>query len=236
MVRFRKKQGQVMTITRLVTALSRERIQPYQDYIKRHIPSALPAEISQKALDLYIWNIQISSALFEIISFYEVTLRNKVFNVIDKNQHFSIQNHGFLKSLPTKVREKFHYVITQIKAENKPVSNHLIVSRLSFSVWNSILIKHMSNPNSHLYKHRKEVFGSYVKNVDYWIKKLISINSETNNIRNRICHHEHLLNKNIVCSHLKMLVILKKLDNNIFSVVRKHQRVTENLRNLNSII
>lgn len=84
MVRFRKKQGQVMTITRLVTALSRERIQPYQDHIKKHIPSALPADISKKALDLYIWNIQISAALFEIISFYEVTLRNKIFNVIDK--------------------------------------------------------------------------------------------------------------------------------------------------------
>lgn len=219
-----------MTITRLITALSKERIQPYQDHVKTTHPDLQPSEISQKALDLYIWNIQISAALLEIISFYEVTLRNKIFNVIDKNLNFSIQNRSFQRSLPKKVREKFDYVISKIQEEKKPVTNHLIVSRLSFSIWNSILLKHMKSQNSNLYDYRKDVFGCHIKNPDYWIKKLISINSETNDIRNRICHHEHLLNKNIATSYLKMLVILKKLDSNVFTVIKANQRVTAILK------
>lgn len=221
-----------MMITRLITPLSRERIQPYQDYIKANCQNLQPSEISQKSLKLYIWNIQISSALLEVISLYEVTLRNKIFNIIDKNQRFSIQNTGFQKELPEKVREKFDYVVDKIKKEGKPVTNHLIVSRLSFSVWNAILIKYMKkNINSHLYRYRANIFNAHVKNPDYWVKKLININSEINEIRNRICHHEHLLNKNIATSYLKMLVMLKKLDHNVFLIVKENQRVTEILKN-----
>lgn len=216
-----------MAISKLITALSRERIQPYKDYIKAKFPHLQPNEISEKSLELYIWNIQISSALFEIISLYEVTLRNKVFNVIDRNQQYSIQNKGFLKSFPLKVREKFDYAINKIEKEGKTVTNNLIVSRLTFSVWNSILIKHIKPQNAKFYKYRQDIFGCYVKKPDYWLKKLISINSESNHIRNRICHHEHLLNRNIAVSYMKMLVILKKLDPNIFNVAKKHQRVTE---------
>lgn len=52
-----------MTITRLITALSKERIQPYQDHVKTTHPNLQPSEISKKALDLYIWNIQISGIM-----------------------------------------------------------------------------------------------------------------------------------------------------------------------------
>lgn len=228
------------SISSLLPALSQERIAIYQNQVKTAIPTLTPSHISVKALELYLWNIQISSALFEIIGFYEVTLRNKIFNVINKAFTHSIQDNYFIHSLPPLARNKIKTLIS-----TKGITSPLIVSRLNFSFWTTVLENYFyysgksdkqGNPIlPRLYKYNNALFDIPKRKTKHQfnrlIKKLIKITIEVNELRNRICHHEPIFKSDIHRIFIKMLFVIKYLDRNIYHLILKIERVTDILKN-----
>lgn len=223
------------TITHLASALSIERISVYQNYVKTQETNLQPSDVSVKALDLYLWNVKISSALLEIINFYEITLRNKIFKVIDFEFHDSIQDEKLQQAIPPLKRNE---LIKLINVNN--ISNSLIVSRLYFSFWGVVLEKlfyysgktdkHGSPVYPRLYKHNKMLF-SISKRVDKdtfnkLVGRLIEVNNEVNELRNRICHHEPIFKSNIRMIYVRMLFVLKYLDVNVYKTVKSIERVS----------
>ncbi|HHW7523118.1 TPA: hypothetical protein ACU18W_002373 [Mannheimia haemolytica] len=228
-----------LTITDLTSALSIERISVYQNYVRLQDDTLTSNEVNLKALDLYLWNVNMASALFEVINFYEVTLRNKVFNVIDIKFQDSIQDEKLKQALSGYMRAK---LVKQISIPN--ITNALIVSRLNFSFWNCILDKmfyysgKVDKQNNavypRLYKHNKMLFSIPKRvNKDVFNKlvgRLMAINSEVNDLRNRICHHEPIFKSKIRAIYIRMLFVLKYLDMNVYKTVKSMERVTSLLK------
>lgn len=227
-----------LSITHFITSFSRERISIYQNYIHSSEPNLLPADISLKALKLYLWNIQISSALFEIINLYEVTLRNKIFAVVNSQFHDSINDNHFKRRLSPFFRGKLN------ELESSSITAPMIVSRLNFAFWTEVLNKHFNYLGSvdksgnplypRLYNFNRALFSINRKltREDYnkLTQKLIKINDEVNNLRNRICHHEPIFRSNLRIIYIKMLFVLKYLDTNVYKLAKKIERVNELLK------
>lgn len=228
-----------LPITDLTSALSIERISVYQNYVRLQDATLTSNEVNSKALDLYLWNVNMASALFEVINFYEVTLRNKVFNVIDAQFQDSIQDDKVKQALPKPIKAK---LVKQINTPN--ITNALIVSRLNFSFWNCILDKmfyYSGKVNKQgfpvyprLYRHNTMLF-SISKRLDKdafnkLVGRLIAINSEVNDLRNRICHHEPIFKSKIRAIYIRILFVLKYLDMNVYKTVKSMERVTSLLK------
>ena len=227
-----------LSITNFITSFSRERISVYQNYIHSSEPNLLPADISLKSLKLYLWNIQISSALFEVINLYEVTLRNKIFAVVNTEFSDSINDYFFKKRLSFFFKKKLNELgASTIRAP-------MIVSRLNFSFWTEVLNKHFYYSGSvdksghplypRLYNFNRSLFSINRKltREDYnkLTKKLIKINDEVNELRNRICHHEPIFKSKLRAIYIKMLFVLRYLDTNVYQLAKEIERVNKLLK------
>lgn len=227
-----------LSITNFITSFSRERISVYQNYIRSSEPNLLPADISLKSLKLYLWNIQISSALFEVINLYEVTLRNKIFAVVNSEFSDSINDHYFKKRLSFFFRNK----LDELGAST--ISAPMIVSRLNFAFWTEVLNKHFYYSGSvdksghplypRLYNFNSSLFSINRKltREDYnkLTKKLIKINDEVNELRNRICHHEPIFKSKLRAIYINMLFVLRYLDTNVYKLTKEIERVNKLLK------
>ena len=234
-----------LSITSLRTSLSIERIAVYQNYIATKEPKLLPADVSIRALDLYLWNIKVSSALLELISLYEVTLRNRIFRIIDSEYPNSIRDEFFIRRLPPLTRDKIIKLIDNLIESQENITNPLIVSRLSFPFWGVVLEKLFyysgsldENGNKvlpRLYKHNKLLFSINKKlnleDFNKLVKRLIYTNIIINDLRNRICHHEPIFKSNLRVMYIKILFSLKYLDRNVYKVAKDIERVSDILRN-----
>ena len=223
-----------LSITSLRTSLSIERIAVYQNYIATKEPKLLPADVSIRALDLYLWNIKVSSALLELISLYEVTLRNRIFRIIDSEYPNSIRDEFFIRRLPPLTRDKIIKLIDNLIESQENITNPLIVSRLSFPFWGVVLEKLFYYSGS-LDKHNKLLFSINKKlnleDFNKLVKRLIDTNIIINDLRNRICHHEPIFKSNLRVMYIKILFSLKYLDRNVYKVAKDIERVSDILRN-----
>ncbi|AKO35174.1 hypothetical protein RZ59_03555 [[Haemophilus] ducreyi] len=177
-----------------------------------------PNELNKKAYDMYLWNIQISSAFLEVISLYEVTLRNTLVKALEPNyRQYSILNDNFIRALRHETREALivavnkvslnshkysavrgaHGMIQPLKIDPRDVPVGKVVAELNFVFWENMLSKTHS---SRWKAHYKEAFPNLVVEpnigIECQIARIHQITGKVRELRNRICHHEPIFDEN----------------------------------------
>lgn len=159
----------------------------------RFSPYLQEALCDEKAADcLYRWHARMSSACMELISHFEVILRNSIDSTLAKYYNESERNIPWflLKNGLTKKIEKNIVEARQESARFKFESRGQIVSRLTFGFWTNMLSRrcdelwqkslHNAFPNTR--RPRSEV----MRHVE-----------EIRKFRNKVAHHDSLLGVNI---------------------------------------
>ena len=161
-----------------------------------------------QATALYDWNICISAAFFEVISYTEVLLRNAIDAQFAPVQHHQPAHESWLQDgqiLNPKSLEKVADAILNIERMKKEPTRARVVANLSFGFWRALLDKrynqlwierlHRAFPNGT--GSRKEVAG---------------LLSRLNPFRNRIAHHEPIINASIARRHEELIELVWLMD------------------------
>lgn len=183
----------------------------------------------EKAVKLYFDNINYSSKLYTILSYFEVFLRNKINNKmakIDKEWliNLTLLNAKILnklkidKNLSVKtylIFEKFFKVQENLLdiaehdllEDKKPITNDYLVSRLNFGFWTRLLNKVYEDDIWR--KYLVKTFGKKIKRGA--IEKDLN---ELRRLRNRIAHNECVLNlKHTPVEYYDFMIdFIKKID------------------------
>lgn len=194
----------------------------------------------QKAYQLYIWNMQMSGALLEILGWYEVVLRNSIMKVISyKFYPYGIFNNRFILSLNDTTAQIFvdavnsvhptaKYILKRdekgrISAPNiQGISEGRVVAELGFGFWENLLSKKyhkgMWEP------HFKRAFPNMTNVSD--VEIVYSITQNIRKIRNRVCHHEPIfkLNGNDILAHIAK--VLNYIDPILVDTMMKMERIS----------
>lgn len=197
---------------KLVKSLSGERLSTY-----------LKAENNdlEKALELYIRNIEISAAFLVPLQGLEVSLRNSLNDTI-KNHY---QTGDWFNQIP--LNEGAQKIIRKVqksvrKNQRNPQTSH-VIAELPFGFWLAMLNKeyhqklwipflHKSFPNAG--KPRSEIHG----HLDH-----IRI------FRNRIAHHEPIFNRHLEQDFKSIIIALKWICPDTSDWVEAHSNVLETL-------
>lgn len=161
-----------------------------------------------QAIALYDWNICISAAFFEVISYTEVLLRNAIDAQFSPIHHHQPAREAWLfdaQILTPKSLEKVSDAVLNIERMNKEPTRARVVANLSFGFWRALLDKrynqlwidrlHRAFPNGS--GSRKEVAG---------------LLSRLNPFRNRIAHHEPIINASIGKRHEELIELVRLID------------------------
>jgi len=152
-----------------------------------------------KALDLYLFNLKVSSALFEVIGGYEIALRNSMHLTLE--HAFSAEDwfdHVPFPWLPYEQRS-LSTAKQQIRTRKKQPTPGRIVAELTLGFWcelagspyrDSLWIPHL---------HKAFPYKRLGRKVAY--ERLHDIRI----LRNRIAHHECILNLNLPAEHDKII-------------------------------
>ncbi|MFB6348669.1 Abi family protein [Moraxella sp. ZJ142] len=195
-------------------SLSQARLATYEKFTKDY----------NQALDLYRWNLQISSALFECLAICEVSIRNGVSTAIqaEHGDEWAF-NARFLKTLKGNRRDDV------IRSQRNHSTTEKILADLPFVFWQSMftvrfddfwckyLIGVLPNADSKdLKKLREEMF--------------IDLN-RLRKLRNRIAHHEPIFNRNLQSDFNTIMKVIKYCNWDLCDWISLWQRVEELLKN-----
>lgn len=203
----------VSKISELYSLLSQSRIKTYLSYFKDENDLAVKERL---AYELYIWNIQISAALLEVISLYEVALRNAIINALEPSYRIhSILNDNFIRALKPAAREELLRVVNKLsphktyefyftngrlqplRIDTTEISPGKVVAELNFIFWENMLSRtHRIRWINHFNKAFPNACISTSNERDSIINDIHSITGRVRYLRNRICHHEPIFDEN----------------------------------------
>lgn len=179
-----------------------------------------------KAVDLYNWNLNLSSEFFSILHIYEISLRNAcseaLLNKIGMNW---THERGFHNTLQKDYKEDI------IRLSNKYIKNGKIIAELKFSFWQALFITSHINRlwNNELYK----VFPNMdnTKDIKTSIEEIYKTTGKIRKFRNRIAHHEPILTYNHIEYLDYCLKIIGYRDINVANYYKNSTRIYELLNN-----
>ncbi|QNQ90996.1 hypothetical protein GP475_10405 [Corynebacterium poyangense] len=167
--------------------------------VARHLSNARLAPYLQhtddeldKALELYVWSTRMSMSMFELISHLEIMLRNAIDTALSKT--FRDEDCGipwFLRNPPTtqNMSDEIDDVRNRLRKYDKDTRQQIIAG-MNFGFWSGMVgAKHEDLWRSALHKAFPGSSGDR-KDV---MKELESLRK----IRNRIAHHDSMLNVDV---------------------------------------
>lgn len=170
--------------------LSRPRLQRYLDAVCQN---------KEKALRLYAYNIQLSQQLFAIISMFEVILRNKINQCIQKHSninnwlHQAIQQGGMFDNADCEYcKNCIVEAIKKLAKRKENASSHdKLLAELNFGFWRYLFESAQFKATGRILlkialKRPKTTTHTQHYNQKWFAKELRKINE----LRNRIAHHE----------------------------------------------
>jgi len=199
-------------------------------------------EDESKALDLYKLNIQLSKNLYPLLCIFEITLRNRIVNVLVKyckNNWFDENNNFWLdgkmsvynNQSPT---EKLREIITIEKAKKdiekrgNRITSDTLTAELTLGFWVDILGGRYDSClwNSYL----EEVFPNTPRayNIAREKKELRIKIQDIRMLRNRVSHHEPLFCtkrlsfKKLLRTHKDILEIINFLSEDAANLSKEH--------------
>ena len=150
-----------------------------------------------KALELYIWNTEVSASLFVLLQFCELSVRNAAVEAIEAefgaNWHL---NRGFVYSLSAaKGRYQPRRDLTSCAAALPTAGK--VVAELKFAFWQYLFVK---SHDARLWtKHFAQIFPGYYTalSIDAARAQVYADLEAIRRLRNRIAHHEPIFSRNL---------------------------------------
>lgn len=155
-----------------------------------------------KALEFYIWNVQLSAAFMVPLQLCEVAVRNGVVEAIEKVHGASWRSAvGFVRSLPHLNRPGYQPQNDLREQAAKQPSAGKVVAELKFAFWQHMFTK---GQDARLWlPHFVNCFPGY--NAALTVKQArASMHHElglVRSFRNRIAHHEPIFTRNLVAEY-----------------------------------
>ncbi len=172
-----------------------------------------------EAIQLYWWNIQISSALFECISICEVLIRNTISQaLIELHGENWAMNKTFQASLVDKTRKSLQEAINGVQSTDQ------VIAKLSFFFWQQFFTKRFDHQ---LWQGRlAKYFPNLMMPTLPEARKAIFDDLEKIRwLRNRIAHHEPIFNKDIENSYQTIQQLIAYQSPSIACQMNDWQRV-----------
>lgn len=155
---------------------------------------------ARRALDLYAWNVNAGAALYPILQVNEIALRNAVERALAAQ--FGVQwpySTGFLRTLPKPEKEAFERGRGRLERVLRVprVSTGDIVAAQTYGFWVMLLTSRFQRRIWDQEFTRS--FASAPPQVDRSV--VHDRADEIRRLRNRIAHHEPLLNHDLLGAH-----------------------------------
>lgn len=164
-------------------------------------------EVTQ-ATALYDWNICVSAVFFEAVSYTEVLLRNAIDAQFSPVQHHQPAKESWLcdpEILTPKSLERTFDAISAIERMKKEPTRARVVASLSFGFWRALLDRHYNQLWLERL-HRAFPNGSGSR------KEVAALMSRLNPFRNRLAHHEPIINASISRRHEDLIELTRLID------------------------
>lgn len=192
-------------ITALETSLSQDRLQSYL--------SAAGGD-QTKALQLYIWNTQLSAALYQPLQGLEITLRNAF-----HRQLLLTYGNDWYDQIPQILSDKSNDNITKAKnditSRGKSATPSRIIAELSFGFWVSLLgYGRKGNNNYEMKLWRPALYKAFPNKPAKGFNRKLANKEFTRikELRNRVAHHEPIIhNQDILSEYYRILEALSWL-------------------------
>ena len=178
----------------------------------------------QKALELYGWNIQISEAFYPVLNAIEVSLRNIISSRLIEiygdnwweNDEYLAQIHkgkGIVKRAQDNIRKRH------------TVSSGRMIAELNFGFWVKMLLP---RHEAVFWADFNAVFTNLPDEITY--DEFYSRCDAICDIRNRIFHHEPIINRNISQDYHDILEVIAWLSPEKVEWIKNYSRVMTVLR------
>lgn len=150
-------------------------------------------------LEKYIYNLKLSEAFYPALSLLEITLRNRICNAIEKLicKDWFLQELNNQNILADKEYQKLLESANKIRKSGKKITNDRLISEMTLGFWIHLCTKSYRPKLWDKKGFFEAVFPNYSNNGE--LRKIAPIQNDLLNIlrlRNRIFHHEIIINGN----------------------------------------
>lgn len=173
-----------------------------------------------RASDLYAWNAEVSSALFEVIHHFEVLLRNTIIHQLEKDGPGPnvppgspwVQNEGAVAEVSARLA----------RLKKDPTAAR-VYSGLTFGFWQRLFGS--SYVYDELWRHTLRFVFRHHPKVD---RSIVAAHLEAvNRLRNRIAHHRSLLERDTRVEVRRIVRLIRWIDPAAAEWVSSIERVTQ---------
>lgn len=157
-----------------------------------------PKDTTAIALERYLYNIELSKALYPLLSILEIALRNRINQAIET----TIKHDWLMQELQQqsvllpheykKLLEAHHKLLTK---KHKNISKDDLIAELSLGFWVHLCTKRYKTALWHRQGFFRIVFADYPDFSEFdKLGKIFPILNLLLKLRNRISHHEIIIN------------------------------------------
>lgn len=213
----------------LVKLLGKSRFQPYLDESKKD--KAL-------ACDLYMWATQLAGAFHSQLSFVEIALRNSLDSCIkvwNRKQGYPEDWTGekdlaepLYSLIGKEIREARKRFSSSIKKGTPPTHDD-VIAQLMFGTWVKIIYFKGSKDNAKQERLWREGLHEAFQlgNNDSEREKIGKTLNDLRRLRNRVAHHENLLQVNIQSKINQIYSVLTAIDPDYQKLVHSRSTLRE---------
>ncbi len=175
-----------------------------------------------RALELYDWHAEIGAACFEMIHHFEVLIRNVIDAVLGIDQPQEPLKDTWLMDFNVLQPDGVKQVIVAVERleKGKGISRSRVISGVSFGFWAGLFSKRYEEVWRHKLRYA-------FPNGSIMRKDLIEPMREIQRFRNRVAHHDCLLQQNIGRRADDMLKIAGWIDPDAQAWLNAHSQVHE---------
>lgn len=178
------------------------------------------------ALELYQWNLELSSAFIVPLHLLEISIRNAVVEGLESvHTHNWAWNDGYIRSLPSPTTGYNPKNNLRQVARNQPTIGK-VVAELKFVFWENMFT---SRHDDRLWNHHlNNVFpdAPYVMTIPQLRARIYEDISIIRNLRNRIAHHEPIFSRDVQSEYNKIRGLISWRDTTTSDWMHNIQSVT----------
>ena len=182
----------------------------------------------QAALEFYRWNNAISAAMWEVIGYLEIALRNALAARMT-DRHRRMRRRGSWLDDPNRELDPNSWddilrARRRVVRQSKPASDGQIIAELSFGFWRYLLARRYS---SNLWPDLASAFPHAPDRARETVELPVI---RLHDFRNRLAHHERIWTAPLRELHGEMLRLLAYIDQDLSCWVADQSSVNELLR------
>jgi len=201
----------------VIDVLSRERLAPYLVATGHH---------ETAALDLYAWTLRLSESFYPLLSVTEVALRNAIGNRIRQSHGSAWWEEPAFHDIVGKNAKGMVLRARNRRMETKGrVSHGCMIAELTFGFWTNMLLPKYEQ---HYWTPLNIAFHHVPGELEY--VPFAARCKAVTDLRNRIFHHEPLLNRDISRDYSDTLELVSWFDPALAEWIRPQLRVMAVLR------